>query len=148
MTIKTSATLCIAFAATVLAVGGSATAVNASDNTPITIVNNLEQPLEFKEISNREHVEIKSDPLQEILAHSSGKFKIHVGSSAGNEHLNIKYTIKDTDDQVGIVYKYDMETGGSKHCPKEHPDWVTETVEHCGNFDSSKWSYTFDRADN
>jgi ABC-type nickel/cobalt efflux system permease component RcnA len=146
MTIKTSATLCIAFAATVLAVGGSATAVNASDNTPITIVNNLEQPLEFKEISNREHVEIKSDPPQEILAHSSGKFKIHAAcAGCGNEHLNIKYTIKGTDDQVGIVFKW---SGGLDHCPKEHPDWVTETVKHCGNFDSSEWSYTFDRADN
>ena len=86
-------------------------------------------------------IPIKSDPPVEILAHSSGKFKIEGGTSEKNRHLNIKYTIRDTADQVGIVYKYDT-VGGKPHCPKENPDWTTETVEKCGNWDKG-WTYTF-----
>ena len=112
---------------------------HASTDVPITIVNNLEQSLVFKEIKNRQDVQIKSDPPAEIPPHSSGQFKARQGTSGKNQHLNIKYTIKDTADQVGIVYKYDQ---AKPHCPKDHPDWNTETVQHCGNW-SVGWTYTF-----
>lgn len=122
--------------------------VTAMADTPITIVNNLDQPLTFVEIKNREHIKIISDPPREILAHSSGKFKIKVGDTVGSRHVNIKYDIKDSDGGVGVVYKRELKVDGwgESHCPKEAPDWVIETVERCGNWDSSSWTYTFDKA--
>lgn len=106
----------------------------------ITIVNNLEQPLVFKEIKNRQHIQIKTDPPAEILAHSSGKFKVGKGNSINNVHLNIKYTIKGTADQAGIVYKHLVDN--PPECPKEPPDGAAETVKNCGDWDTG-WTYTF-----
>ena len=108
----------------------------------IEIVNNLEQPLEFKEIKNRQAIKIVSDPPKEILAHSSGSFKVEQGDSVNNEHLNVKYNIEETEDQLGIEFKWDRLDGGTKHCPKDHPNWVTEEVQHCGDW-SKGWTYTF-----
>lgn len=116
-------------------------AAAARADTPITIVNELEQPLVFKAITNREHVQIKSDPPATIPAHSSGKFRISAG--AGNKHLNVTYAIQDTEDEVAVVYKHELSTFGNPHCPKEHPKWVTEHVKDCGEFDSKGWAYTF-----
>jgi hypothetical protein len=132
--------LASAMAAAVCLSAGSAYAAS----TPITIVNNLDQPLLFKKIQNRQSVKIVTSPPQEILAHSSGSFKIAVGSSGGNEHLDINYAVKDTDSSVGIVYKYEKLTFGKKRCSTEVPNWVTGSVKNCGNYDSKNWKYTFD----
>lgn len=119
-------------------------AAGAFADAPITIVNNLEQPLIFLEISNREHVQIKSDPPAEVPAHSSGKF--HVNAGSGNKHLNVKYAVRDTEDTVALVFKHELSTLGKVHCPKDHPDWITEEVRHCGDFLDGQWTYVFSRA--
>ena len=111
-----------------------------AQGAPITIVNNLDQSLVFKEVTNRQDIQIYNDPPAEVRPHSSSYFLVADGSSMENRHLNIKYTIKGTDDQLGIVYK--EKYLGEPHCPKEHPDWVTETVEHCGGWRNG-WTYTF-----
>lgn len=130
--------------AAVAAVCLSATGAYATSSTPITIVNNLNQALVFDKIKARESVKITESPPQEIAAGSKGKFKIAVGSKGGNEHLNIHYTIKGTEKSVAIVYRYNKLQLGKKRCPKEVPDSVKETVQHCGNYDSKEWTYTFD----
>ena len=61
-------------------------------------------------------------------------------------HLNIKYCVNDASsvEQVGIIYKWDG-LYGDEHCPKDHPDDITE-VNHCGfKGDSSEkdWRYIF-----
>src|SRR5690606_21792462 len=121
-------------------------AVSAFAASPITIVNNLEQPRVFLEISNREHVQIKSDPPTVVPAHSSGEFRVAPG--AGNKHLNVKYVVRDTDDTVALVFKHEVSTLGDVHCPKNHPDWVAEEVKHCGDFIDGKWAYIFSKASN
>jgi hypothetical protein len=142
MTITNSALFRLLLSSASVAMCLSAAGAYAEEKTPITIVNNLEQPLLFKEVKNREDIKIETDPPSEIAANSSGMFKIAQGTNSKNVHLNIKYSIEGTDDEVGIVCKHNV--GEKQRCPKEHPDWVTETVEHCGNYGSNRWSYTFD----
>ena len=132
--------LCVVAVALVWCATGQAYAQDKLAQASITIVNDLGQSLVFKDIQNRQAIQIKSDPPAEIPAHSSGQFKVEQGTSMENLHLNIEYTIKDTADQVGIVYK--LETAGAPHCPKEHPDWTTESVKNCGDWDKG-WTYTF-----
>ena len=108
--------------------------------TSITIVNNLGQSLVFKDIKNRQAIQIKSDPPAEIPAHSSGQFKVAQGDSMKNVHLNVEYTVKGTADEAGIVYKH--LTDNPPECPQEPPAGATETVKNCGNWDTG-WTYTF-----
>ena len=62
-------------------------------------------------------------------------------------HLNIKYYINNSTsgEQVGIEYKWDG-LYGDEHCQKDHPNWMTEEVKHCGfkgdNSDKD-WQYIF-----
>ena len=109
----------------------------------VYIVNNLDVPLVFNEIKNREHIEIKSSPPETVESGETKSFKIEEGNEVGPYHLNIKYFVNDagSGEEVGIVYK---QTTGESHCPKDHPDDITEEVDHCGSFDNNKeWRYIF-----
>ena len=114
--------------------------------TDIYIVNNLDVPLEFKEIKNREHIEIKSSPPDKVDAGETKSFTIDAGDP-GNEHLNIKYYVNNSSsgEEVGIVYKDEEAGTGSGSCPKDHPDWMTEEVKHCGSWksDTKEWQYIY-----
>ena len=115
-----------------------------SNNKKIHIVNNLDVPLEFKEITNKEHMKLKENPPDKVEAGETGSFGVvEEGLPA---HLNVKYYVNTSSsgEDVGIIFK--NEVGGSPHCPKDHPDDITEVVKHCGSFDkntSVKWEYIF-----
>jgi len=123
----------------------SAFAGQSLAESTIYIKNDLSKTLKFVKIKNRQAVTLHSDPPDEIAAGSTGSFDI--GFHDGSRHLNIKYQIglDDGAEQVGVVYK--EVDGTTDHCPKEHPDWVTETVTHCGDSNDKNniaWTYTFD----
>ena len=118
----------------------------AQGTRDINIVNNLDVPLEFKEIKNREHIKIKSSPPNTIEGGETGVFKV-TETDMSPYHLNVKYYINNatSGEQVGIEYKWDG-LYGNEHCPKDHPDWITEEVKHCGfqgNKYNKDWQYIF-----
>ena len=55
----------------------------------IHIVNNLEVPLEFKEIKNREHIEIESSPPNTIKSGETDVFRV----TESDESISSKYKI-------------------------------------------------------
>ena len=115
----------------------------------IYIVNNLDIPLLFKEIKNRQDIQIVSNPPDKVAAGTTGSFSAKVGQKGEddfkNKHLNIKYYVNNSSsgEQVGIVFKNNV--GGSEHCPKDHPDWMTEQVKNCGTWNNNdkKWQYIY-----
>ena len=111
---------------------------------PIYIVNHLDVPLEFKEIENRQNIKIKSPPPGKVDPGSTKSFSVTTGDSFKNEHLNIKYYVNNSSsvDEVGIIFKYNI--GSNPHCPKDHPDSISEEVKHCGSWtNDNEWQYIF-----
>ena len=148
MNLKTIAITGIMFFSLAVLVYSSTTNSYAQEPPPsdgakdVYIVNNLDVPLIFNEIKNREHIQIKSSPPETVESEETKSFKIEQGNEVGPYHLNVKYFVNDASSgEVGIVYK---QTTGESHCPKEHPDDITEEVDHCGSWDNNKeWRYIF-----
>ena len=114
----------------------------------IYIVNNLDYPLQFTEIKNKQNIKLITDPPKVIDSGKTESFTAEPNGNFDNIHLNIKYSVSTSDnsqdDQVGIVYKFKTGDMGDGSCPKDHPDWITEEVKHCGSFDNNKdWQYIF-----
>ena len=112
----------------------------------IYIVNNLDVPLEFKEVQNRQAIQITSSPPDKINAGTTGTFGIETGDSGKNQHLNIKYYVNNssTGEEIGIVYKWKDGETTKPHCPADHPDDIIEEVKHCGSWDNNnEWEYIF-----
>ena len=112
----------------------------------IYIVNNLDFQLEFKEIKNREHIEITSGPPEKIEAgKTDSSLNIKKKNIVGSKHLNINYYLNNPDsgEQVGILYKSEEIATGDGSYPKDHTDEISE-VQHCGSWNNNKkWKYTF-----
>ena len=111
----------------------------------IYIVNNLDVPLKFQEIKNKQNLYVKTHPPNQVKALSTGSFTIAQGDLQNeNQRLNVKYYVNNSasGEQVGIIYKkiYPDNT----HCSKDHPDDITEEVKHCGNWSNNKdWQYIY-----
>ena len=107
-------------------------------------MNNLDVPLLFNEIKNRQDIKIITDPPKKIDAGKTDSFEIKEGDSYKNQHLNIRYYVNNSssEEEVGVVYKWDI--GGKPHCPKDHPDDITEEVKHCPSWElDENWEYIF-----
>ena len=116
----------------------------------INIVNNLDVPLEFKEIKNRQCIKIKSSPPETVDAGEKGKFQVQLNSDnctikAKNGHLNIQYYVNNSSsgEQVGIKYKYKW-LSDSGSCPKDTPEDIQEQVKNCDTWDTTdSWQYIY-----
>ena len=111
----------------------------------IYIVNNLDVPLIYKETKKRQDIQINSGPPKEVKPHTTNDdLHISPGDSLKNADLVIKYYVNNSDSGDTIGIQYNVGDGGSKHCPKDHPDWITEEVNHCGSWDNdNEWRYIF-----
>jgi hypothetical protein len=117
-----------------------ATVARADFTATIHIHNNLDVALKNGTVDNKQNVSLRSNPPDSIAAGESGSFDITLPTSIENRHLNIKYDIEGSTDDVGVVYRQDA--SGTDRCPHDKPDDVMETVEHCGG-SKSPWKYTF-----
>lgn len=108
----------------------------------IHIDNNLDVALQNGTVSNKQDVELDSAPPATIAAGESSSFKISFDTyDVKNRHLHIEFEIEGSTDKLGVIYR---QSTGASHCPKDHPDWVKETVTHCGG-NNGDWTYTFTR---
>jgi hypothetical protein len=96
-------------------------------------------------VKNKVAIQFKEKPPDSVAAGATGSFIFDKNRSVGEGppvHLNIKYTVGDTTDDVGIVYRAPDDQ--TDHCPKEHPDWIKETVKQCSG-KNGDWKYIFDK---
>ena len=92
----------------------------------ITIKNELDIPLEFKEIKQKENLKIESKPDDKINAGETGKIKIISEDRSKNPKLDVIYYINTSDSgqTINIVYGAEFKTV----CPHEQLSLSNEFV--------------------
>ena len=113
----------------------------------IDINNNLGVSLIFHEVENRQNVQIKSSPPDEVKAGETGTFKVGEGdqSSATPFHLKVQYYVgeKGSSDTVSFGFKTpsgDLATWDDVKCFTNTPDDIKGKYDHCN---SGHEGYTF-----
>ena len=98
----------------------------------IDITNNLENDnLYFNKVENRQDVQIKSDPPEEVKALQSGGFKIEKGDSEKSYHLKLQYYVGETGSDETVTFGFKGDTWGSVSCFTETPDNIEGSHENC-----------------
>ena len=74
----------------------------------IYIVNNLDVPLEFKEIKKRQNIQIKTHPPDKVEAGETGSFTINQGNfdPTQSDRLNVQYYVNNSNSGEHIAIKY------------------------------------------
>ena len=98
----------------------------------IDITNNLQTDnLYFNKVENRQDVQIKSDPPEEVKALQSGGFKIEKGDSEKSYHLKLQYYVGEKGSDETVTFGFKGDTWGSVSCFTETPDNIDGSHENC-----------------
>ena len=98
----------------------------------IDITNNLQdEALIFNKVENRQDVQLKSDPPNEVPALQSGGFKIAKGDSEKSPHLKVQYYVGEKGSDETVTFGFKGDTWSSISCFTETPDDIDGSHENC-----------------
>ena len=108
----------------------------------VYVKNELSETLIFNEVENRQDVQKKSDPPQEIPSGETGQFKIATGDSGKNPHLKVQYYVGEKGSNETVTFGLKGDTWLDVSCFTETSTYTIKgKVTDCGSNDDYKYEF-------
>lgn len=114
-----------------------------AESFEVYVSNKLTETLIFNEVENRQDVQKKSDPPEEISSGETGQFKIATGDSGKSPHLKVQYYVGEKGSDETVTFGLKGDTWLDISCFTEtSSSTIQGKVNDCGSNDDFKYTFS------